>query len=135
MAKSEFFLGRGFLVSLFMKACGVFSVKRNSADVRSANKALELLKKNKIVGVFPQGKIVRNIMDFEPKAGAALLAAKTGSAIIPVSIYTEGRIHPFSKITVRISEPVYTEDDSLKSARAATIRLRAIITRNLEGKP
>ncbi len=134
MAKSEFFTGRGFFVSFFMKACGVFPVKRNSADLKSADKASELLSAGKIVGIFPQGKIVRKIDSFEPKAGAALIAAKTGAGIIPVSIYTEGKIRLFSRITVRISEPFYTEGATLRDARAAAIKLKEIITRNLEEK-
>lgn len=134
MAKSEFFTQCGAFVSCFMKICGVFPVKRNSADKACADRTGELLKNGKIVGMFPQGKIIRDINSFEPKAGALLLSAWFSVPVVPVSIYHEGRIRLFSKITVRVCEPVVPDDSSLKSARAAALRLKAEMLKGLEGR-
>ena len=134
MAKSEFFNGCGKFVSCFMTLCGVFPVKRNSADKACADRAGQLLKNGKIIGIFPQGKIVRDINSFDPKAGALLLASRFDVPVIPLSIYHEGRIRLFSKMTVRVCEPVYADDSSLKSARKAALKLKAVMLKGLEGR-
>lgn len=135
MAKSEFFTDKGKFVKNFMKVCGAFPVKRNSSDLNAVNDAGELLKKGKVTAIFPQGRIARNINEFEPKAGAALLSVKNNVPIVPVSIYTESRRKPFSKITVRIGKPIEnSEDDSIKSARKLTIKVKEQIKTQLEGK-
>ena len=67
MAKSELFTGHGIFASGFLKACGVFPVKRSSADKGSADIALRHLYKGRIVGIFPQGGIVRDSGSFRCK--------------------------------------------------------------------
>ena len=117
MAKSELFTGHGIFASGFLKACGVFPVKRSSADKGSADIALRHLYKGRIVGIFPQGGIVRDSGSFSPKAGAALLAAKAAVPVVPVFIYAPKGVAPFRRIDVKIGEPLRAEDDSLRSAR------------------
>lgn len=102
----------------FMKLCGVFSVKRQSSDIKALNRASELLRRNKIIGIFPQGKIDKIDAEFKPKAGAALLAVKEQVSILPVVIDTKEKIHCFQKIIVKIGRPIEPPaDNSLKSAR------------------
>ena len=134
MAKSEFFTDSGIFVKFFMKLCGVFPVKRESSDLGSVNTAAQLLSKNKIVGIFPQGKIVKD-GTFEPKSGAALLAVKNQTPVLPVSIDFEGSIRPFSKITVTFGNLIPPpKDTSLKAARGLTKIIKERITAQLEGK-
>lgn len=52
---------------------------------------LEVLKKKGVVGIFPQGKIRRYGRPRKGRRGAAYLARKTGSPILPIRI--EGRIN------------------------------------------
>ncbi len=132
MAKSEFFTDRGFFVRAFMKMCGVFAVKRNTSDRRSVNKASEILSEENVVGIFPQGKIVTD-GTFEPKSGAALLSVKNGVPVLPVSIYVNGAVRPFRKITVRFGEVLMPpDDDSLKTARDFTKIIKEHIYAQLE---
>ncbi len=124
MAKSEFFTEHGFFVRTFFTMCGVFPVRRSSADTVSVNKASLLLKKGKIIGIFPQGGIVRNIPPIRTKAGAALLSAKSRTPLLPAVIYTEGNVRPFVRITVRFGQPMTADDGSLRAARILNQRLQ-----------
>ncbi|MBQ9460354.1 MAG: 1-acyl-sn-glycerol-3-phosphate acyltransferase [Clostridia bacterium] len=132
MAKSELFTNHGAFAGTFLRLCGVFPVVRSSADKGAVDKASELLHKGKIVGVFPQGGIRRDGQPFEPKAGAALLAAKNCVPLLPVLIKAEGKIRPFSKISVTIGEAVFPTDDSLKGARELNRRFKAQINKMSE---
>lgn len=126
MAKEELFrCGRG-IAGLFLRLCGVFPVKRSSADTASVNTAFRLLEKGKIVGIFPQGGIVREERSpVRTKGGAALLVTKAQVPLVPVSIYAEGRIRPFVRITVRVGCPLTAEGASLRDARKLNQRLQA----------
>ena len=131
MAKSELFTDHGRLAGAFLKICGVFPVKRGTADTASVDRASELLEKGRIVGIFPQGGIFRSDA-FVPKAGAALLATKNHVPIVPVSVFSEGRVRPFAKITVRFGEPVFSEGSSLRDARRLNVKMRTRISEQLE---
>lgn len=109
MAKSELFTDHGRLFAWLLRTVGVFPVSRGSADRNSLLCAEELLKSGFVVGVFPQGKIVNDEKSFKPKSGASMLAIKTGVPIVPVSIYFEGAVRPFKKITVRIGDNIPVE--------------------------
>ncbi len=116
MAKSEFFTEHGFFVRNFFRACGVFPVKRGSADKRSVSTAEALLQKGRIVGIFPHGGISRD-GSFSPKAGAALLCCRSSVPMVPAAIITKGKVRPFRKMTVVFGSPIYPGGDSLRSAR------------------
>ena len=134
MAKSELFGGRRSFAGTFLRLCGVFPVVRSTADRGAVDRASRLLQKGRIVGVFPQGGIRRGTKSFEPKAGAALLAARNGVPLLPVLIRTNGRIRPFARIYVSIGEPLCAVDGSLGAARDLNRRYRDIITRMSEEK-
>lgn len=138
MAKSEFFTEKGFIVKIFMKLMGAFPVKRNTSDIKSVSDAINLLEQEKQVGIFPQGRIVRDNGSFDLKSGAALLAVKSSAKILPVSIYTEGKIKPFSKITVTFGHTVIPAKNSnertVKSAKQITQKIKEQISAQLEAK-
>ena len=132
MAKSELFTDYSPLIRLFLSACGVFAVRRGSADAAAAQKASNLLKRGRIVGIFPQGGIVPLSQGFEPKAGAALLASRNGVPLVPVSIAVRGRIRPFVRMTVCFGQPLVPEGSSLREARLLNRRLKTQIQNSLE---
>ncbi len=105
MAKSEFFYQHGTFIKNLLYRLGAFPVHRDKGDVDAIKTAMSLLENAEVVGIFPQGCIVRDgDMSFHPKAGVALLAQKAKAPILPMSIYSEGKIRLFSRITVRIGE-------------------------------
>ena len=137
MAKSELFDDHGKLFAWLLKSVGTFPVARGSADKSAVLKAEKLLDDGCIVGIFPQGKIVNDETSFKIKAGASLLAMRAGVPIIPVSIYFEGKIRPFKKLTVRIGDTIQVEKENgtcAKKCRFLSERLSKTIETLLEVK-
>jgi 1-acyl-sn-glycerol-3-phosphate acyltransferase len=80
----------------------------------SAKRFIDLLDKNKNVGLFPEGtcSLDGNLGEF--KRGAALLALKTGRPIVPCAILGTFKALPkrakfpkFIPLKVKIGEPIY----------------------------
>lgn len=115
-----------------MRVCGVFPVKRGSADKTSVEKAAKLLKAGKTVAIFPQGGIVRNTGEFSAKAGAALLSTRCRVPLLPAAIYCEKRVRPFVRITVRIGTPLVAENDTMQAARKLNQQLQQAVRKLLE---
>ena len=139
MAKSELFQDHGKFVHWFLYQMGAFPVKRNSGDTESIRTAVQILEDGGVLGIFPQGKCVFDNAPFKPKAGVALIAAKTKAPILPVSIYCEGKIKPFCRVTVRYGkiiayEELHIQEDSLLSIREATDIIAKKINGMLEEK-
>lgn len=81
----------------------------------SSEKALDLLTKNKNVGLFPEGVVERDGRLKEFRRGPALLALKTGRPIVPCAILGSYAALPkgvkfpkfFLPIKVKIGKPKY----------------------------
>jgi len=105
MAKYELF---GFPVLGFLiKNLNAFPVKRGTSDINAIKMALKVLKEGKALCIFPEGTRNRGTGLLKGEPGAALIAIKSKSPIIP--IYIDGNYNLFSKITVRIGKPFYLE--------------------------
>jgi len=112
MAKEELF--RIPLLSGIIKWLGAFPVKRGKADVEAIKTSLRILENNEILGIFPEGTIMRNkdAKSVRIKPGVALLAQKSGAPIIPVAV--SGRYRPFSRIKVVFGKPFTIDLDKDK---------------------
>ena len=82
----------------------VITIKRNSGDIDAIKKCMKVLKTDEILGIFPEG--TRNGMkkNAEIKTGAAFLALKTGTPVIPVGI--QGTFKPFTKVILNFGKPM-----------------------------
>lgn len=103
MAKAEFM--RIPVLGRILKKAGVFSVSRGKSDVAAIKTAMKYLKGGESVLIFPEGTRIRDGMDkngneSEGKAGAAMLAVRTGSALIPVYIPPKKRWFRFTNIVI-----------------------------------
>ncbi|MFH1454401.1 MAG: lysophospholipid acyltransferase family protein [Armatimonadota bacterium] len=112
MAKAELFKFKpfGWLISFV----GAFPVERKSADKGALSKALELLKNNQILCIFPEGTRIKGGKKRKPLPGAAYLSVKAQVPVVPAAIIEDKKIKslksrwPFlSKITVNIGNPMY----------------------------
>jgi 1-acyl-sn-glycerol-3-phosphate acyltransferase len=92
----------------------VFFVRRGAGDRSAQRIALAILEQGAALGVFPEGTRSRDGQLADGRAGAALLAIRTGVPILPVSV--SGTQHIFhgrrliprrSKVTIRIG-PTFT---------------------------
>ncbi len=109
MAKSELF--KVPILSFIISACGAYSVKRGAGDREAIRNASNRLIEGWATGVFLDGTRQENGRVNDPKAGAALLAARTGSPILPVAIVNSHRAFPkgsllprFVSIHLRVGE-------------------------------
>lgn len=79
----------------------------------SSEDALELLKTNKVVGLFPEGRCSRDGKLKEFKRGSALLGLKTGIPIVPCAVLgtyaalpIKAKFPRLAAIKVKIGKPV-----------------------------
>ena len=92
MAKSELF--RVPILSFIISACGAYPVKRGAGDREALRTASYRLMEGWATGVFLDGTRQDNGRVNDPKAGAALLAARTGCSILPVAIVNSHKAFP-----------------------------------------
>ena len=100
IAKSELFktgIGNWFFSNL-----GAFPVKRGTADMKAIKRCIELTKKGKLVGIFPEGTTKDHEIGFvsEMKQGVALIALKAKAPIIPIMVEGKTRVFRLNRMTV-----------------------------------
>lgn len=102
MAKKELF-DYILLKDIFMKM-GAFPVDRDKVDLKAIKNALNVLKSNEVLGIFPEGtrnKTNNILLPF--KGGVSSIASKTSSLIVPFGIVGEYRRN---QIKLNIGEPI-----------------------------
>ncbi|HLW48825.1 MAG TPA: lysophospholipid acyltransferase family protein [bacterium] len=125
MAKHELFQIPG--VRWWVTACGAFPVRRGAPDRQALRTALAILHGGGIVVMFPEGTRGWDRTLRDPEPGAALLARRTGAALLPVAILGTDMVLPRDahrlhrgRITVRIGPPLHvgppSRDDGRRSA-------------------
>lgn len=114
LAKAELFKW-GFF-NWFFTNSGLIPVYRNGKDKGALESAIELLKSNKLVGVFPEGRLNKtsknSVLPF--KIGAVKMAKETGCPIVPFTI--RGRYIPFAhSVEIVFQKPYFVTDDNLEN--------------------
>ncbi len=99
MAKSELF--RVPILSFIISACGAYPVKRGAGDREALRIASNRLIEGWATGVFLDGTRQDNGRVNDPKAGASLLAARTGCPILPVAIVNSHKAFPKGSVLPR----------------------------------
>jgi 1-acyl-sn-glycerol-3-phosphate acyltransferase len=103
MAKSELF--KIPLVGYAVRVSGAFPVRRDVTDRNAVRTALRLLQAGEVVGLFPEGTRSHTGEMLKPHLGAAMLALKAGTPVVPVAV--SGTRGMFGKIVVNIGSPIY----------------------------
>lgn len=117
MAKSELF--KNPLFGGLIKKLGAFPVKRGKGDIGAIKAALNILKSNNLMLIFPEGK--RNNETIEhAKPGVALIANMAKVPVIPT--YISGEYKFMHKITVKFGEPYYMTEYFDKKMSAEEIQ-------------
>jgi len=120
LTKKEVF--KNTFVSFILKNLNAFSVDRRNVDMLAFKKAINILREEKVLGIFPEGTRSSNGELQELKLGAIKIAIKTGVPILPVGIFGTYKIYPRGikfpilfkhKIIVKYGAPQYL--DKLKS--------------------
>ena len=120
-----FFLALIGIVPFFYKLCGVITVHRGRGIEKNIAPALEILKKNGIIALFPEGKRdnTNNIQPF--KRGVAVLMRLSHAPVLPLCIaYDKKDVH------VSVGPLLYVtdnerEEDTLERIYNACITLGA----------
>jgi len=103
MAKSELF--KIPLISYAVRSSGAFPVRRDVTDRNAVRTALRLLQAGEVVGLFPEGTRSKSEEMLKPHLGAAMIALKAGTPVVPVAV--SGTRGVFSKITVYVGRPIH----------------------------
>lgn len=111
MGKKELF-DKPILGGLFRKL-GAFPVDRSKGDLGALKTAIEILNSNNVMAMFPEGTRSKTGEFGEFKRGAALIASRADVPIVPVKIVGNYRL--FSKMELRIGEPLYPTKENKKT--------------------
>ena len=110
MAKEE--MRRWPVVGFLARNAGVFFVRRGRRGSGCPAARPRLLESGRLVGIFPEGTRSRDGVLGEARAGAALLAMRTGVPVLPVGIAGTHRIFPGrsrwphrTRVTIRVGVP------------------------------
>lgn len=82
----------------------IIPIKRNMQDMEAMKRCLKYLKSGRILGIFPEGTRKGMAKHQKAKNGAAYMAVKTKTPIIPVGI--GGNFKPFGKVYVQYGKPI-----------------------------
>lgn len=104
-------------LKFFFAPFGIIPVHRGQKDKAALSSAIEVLEDDKVIGIFPEGKVNNERGTLLPlKFGAVKMAQQTGSKIVPFLI--TGRYKFFRKsIKIQFYEPM-TVPDNLEEANS-----------------
>ncbi len=136
MAKKELF--RVPLLSQIIRSCGAYPVSRGSSDREAIRTATNLLREGRAVGVFLDGTRQENGRVNRPMAGAALLAARSESYLLPVAIVNSHRAMGKSKwprlfmpIHLKIGKPIPPPSSKKKVDLQETTKNLQVVINNM----
>lgn len=110
MAKAE--IMRWPVVGFLLKKAGIFGVNRGKSDMAAVKEAIRVLRAGERLLMFPEGTRVKEGEVSEAHTGAALLATRTGTPLVPVYISPNKR--RFRKTAVVFGQPYHPDFEGRK---------------------
>ncbi len=107
MAKKELFKNK--ILAAILRSVNAFPIDRGANDVRAIKTALRVLKDNKPLLIFPEGKRIKeqNQTDDDAKNGMTMLAHRMHVPVLPAAIVGEYKI--FKTVEVIFGKPIYLD--------------------------
>jgi len=133
MAKKEYFDGK--LAWLF-KFVGCISVNRSIKDTEATNSALEVLKNDGAIGLFPEGtrNKTKDIFLLPYKFGAVSMAKKTNATLVPFGLTGDYKFRS-KNLTIKYGTPFKVEDMDLETANQKLYKeIERLMKENLEAE-
>ena len=131
MAKKEYFDNKKS--RWFFKYTGCISVDRSKHDETAKNKAIDVLKNDGAVGLFPEGtrnKTKELLLPF--KYGTVSMAYKTDSMIVPFAITGDYKFRS-KNLVIRFGKPFKVGNKDLVSANEKLYReVKKLLEMNME---
>jgi 1-acyl-sn-glycerol-3-phosphate acyltransferase len=117
MAKEELFLDKR--VGWLVRFLGAFPVKRGEGDRQALRAAESLLKRGKVLIIFPEGTRSKTHVLGKAHSGLALIALRAGVPVLPVAIWgSENALKKFgAQVTVSYGEPLLLKPAGAKITR------------------
>ena len=100
-------LFRSPILGWLLRRAGIFGVNRGNSDVGAIKTAMKHLKSGRKLLLFPEGTRVKNVDENAGKTGAIMLAARTGTPILPC--YCQKRKFPFQRTSIVFGTPYMIE--------------------------
>lgn len=126
LAKKELFKSK--ISNAFFRSMGCIPVDRKIHDENAKSEAIEVLKNNEVIGIFPEGTVNRTndiILPF--KYGAVSFAKKTGAYIVPFTITGKYKLFRRS-IKITYGKPYkVTNDLEIKNKKLMNIITKMLI--------
>ncbi len=108
-----------------------FPIKRGGADKAAVEFSIKVVEQGFALGIFPEGTRSEDCTPQAPKAGIALIAREAKADVVPVSIYSDGKVKLFSKIIVRFGKPIpYESLGFTESGNSSELRVAARLIMN-----
>lgn len=106
MSKKELFKFKP--LGWILKKVGAFPVNRGKGDIGAVKTALAILKQEKPMMMFPEGKRILDGTRGEAKPGVVMLASHAKVPVLPIKL--SGKYRIFSKVTITYGEPIYLDE-------------------------
>ncbi len=116
LAKKELFSNR--FGNWFLSALGMVPVDRGASDIQAIRVCLDVLGKDGVLGIFPQGHRYRADDHRELQNGAALMALRSKAAV--VAAHVSAPMRPFRRVRIRVSRPIDLSDMQKVNSGAIT---------------
>ena len=89
------------LVGAFLRANGVFGVRRGAADLEAFRLAESILAEGHLLGIYPEGTRSLDGRLGAFRDGAALLALRSGVPVLPIAVSGTNRLWPRGSLLPR----------------------------------
>ena len=106
MAKASLFRFKPF--GALIRSFGAFPFQRGGGDVGALKTTMKLIKEERPVIIFPEGRRMKPGMKNHVNTSIIRLAVKTGAPILPIGVDATYRL--FSRVTIRIGTPITFEE-------------------------
>lgn len=98
----------------FFKTLGTFPIDPDNLDIEAVRNAMNLLKNEEKVVIFPEGKTHKITASVPFKPGVAKIAAASKSLLVPFGI--NGSYIPFSSLNITFGEPIDFRNSGLNKS-------------------
>lgn len=102
MCKSSMF--KNALFTWVLHIGDVIPVNREKNDIEAMKRSIKALKNREVLGIFPEGTRKGMEKNLDAKNGAAFMALRTKTKVIPIGI--QGTFKPFTKVYLNYGKPL-----------------------------